>query len=314
MRRSAQAVGGAPAVPPARELASPLLANAVQTSFAGSGNPPQSPPARGRHCDPVGGYMRKEGAEQREGSKEDSIDWLRLPTAAVPASGLLAGTRPTLLVLLAREPIFSETHTNEFCGIGKSTQEPAGSWAPLRPGRWVYEKGEGAEQRRRGEKTVMAGFGSRRLRCPTPLPTLRFSLAREPIFSETHTNEFCGIGRSTQEPAGSWAPLRPGRWVYEGKERKPCGGDVEAPRHLSTAAFAGRCKFHFIIRRSRVVPYGLPGYRRFRRAPPQHRCCPGAQARGRRGIWEDSVQAQGNTPCAPRGGLCGCLADGQTST
>ena len=28
-------------------------------SFAGLGNPPQSPPARGRHCAPVGGYMRE---------------------------------------------------------------------------------------------------------------------------------------------------------------------------------------------------------------------------------------------------------------
>jgi hypothetical protein len=43
--------------------------------------------------------------------------------------------------LRAREPIFSKTHTNEFCGIGKSTQEPAGPCAPLHPGRWVYEKG-----------------------------------------------------------------------------------------------------------------------------------------------------------------------------
>ena len=226
----------APAAPRACELASPFLANAIQTGLAGSGNPPQSPPARGRHCGPVGGYMRKEGAEQREGSKEDSIDWLRLPTAAVPASGLLAATRPTLLVLLAREPIFSETHTNEFCGIGKSIPEPAGSWAPLRPGRWVYEKGEGRAAKKGQEDSHWAGFGSRRLRCPTPLPTLRFSLAREPIFSETHTNEFCGIGKSTQEPAGSWAPLRPGRWVYEGKERKPLWGGcrvASAPLHGS---------------------------------------------------------------------------------
>jgi hypothetical protein len=31
-----------------------------------------------------------------------------------------------------------------------------------------------------------------------------------------------------------------------------------------------------------------------------------------RGIWEDSCQARGSTPCAPRGGLCGCLAVRQT--
>ena len=44
--------------------------------------------------------------------------------------------------LHAREPIFCKTHQNEFCGIGKSTTQPAGPCAPLRPGRWVYEKGE----------------------------------------------------------------------------------------------------------------------------------------------------------------------------
>jgi hypothetical protein len=39
---------------------------------------------------------------------------------------------------------------------------------------------------------------------------------------------------------------------------------------------------------------------------------PWRSRRAPRGIWEDSVQAQGNTPCAPRGGLCGCLAVRQT--
>jgi hypothetical protein len=43
-------------------------------SFAGFGNPPQRPPARGRHCAPVGGYMRREGAERREGARRQS--WL----------------------------------------------------------------------------------------------------------------------------------------------------------------------------------------------------------------------------------------------
>ena len=49
----------APAAPRACELASPFLAKPIQMSFAGSGNPPQSPPARARHCAPVGGYMRE---------------------------------------------------------------------------------------------------------------------------------------------------------------------------------------------------------------------------------------------------------------
>jgi hypothetical protein len=42
------------------ELASPFLAEPIQMSSAGLGNPPQSPPARAGHCALVGGYMRKE--------------------------------------------------------------------------------------------------------------------------------------------------------------------------------------------------------------------------------------------------------------
>ena len=125
--------------------------------------------------------------------------------------------------------------------------------------------------------------------------------AREPIFSETHTNVLCGIGKSTPEPAGPCAPLRPGRWVYEkGEETCSCGEDVESlktPWHLSTAAFAGRCWSHFILRRLRVVPYGLPGYRRLRRAPPQPRGSPGSLP-GLRGIWEDSAGAREYPVCA----------------
>lgn len=129
--------------------------------------------------------------------------------------------------------------------------------------------------------------------------------AREPIFCKTHTNEFCGIHESTPEPAGPCAPLRTGRWVCEkGGKKSSCGADVgvslsEGTRHHSAAAFAGRCWSHFIHRRLRVVPYGLPGYRRLRRAPPQHRCChrrnpPG----GARGIWEDSAGAREYPMCA----------------
>jgi hypothetical protein len=45
---------------------------------------------------------------------------------------------------------FSEAHTNEFFGVGKSTPEPAGPCAPPRPGRWVYEKGAGKAARAEG--------------------------------------------------------------------------------------------------------------------------------------------------------------------
>ena len=119
---------------------------------------------------------------------------------------------------------------------------------------------------------------------------------------------FAAIGKPTQEPAGPCAPLRPGRWVYEkeGKRTLWAGRRVySAPVHGSLHR---QLWSHFILRRLRVVPYGLPGYRRLRRAPPQHRCSPSKSREGLRGIWEDSVQAQGNTPYAPRGGRCGCLA------
>lgn len=46
-----------------------------------------------------------------------------------------------------------------------------------------------------------------------------------------------------------------------------------------------------------------------RRAPFQHRGAPGLRGCGN---GKDSCQARGNTPCAPRGGLCGCLAVRQT--
>ena len=118
------------------------------------------------------------------------------------------------------------------------------------------------------------------------------SLAREPIFSEAHTNEFCGIEKSAPLPDGSCAPLRIGRWVYEREGPKPtlwggCRGTAPAPLH---GGLRRLLQSHFIRRRSRVVPYGSPGYRRLRRAPPQPRGCPGTSP-GPRGIWEDSVQA-----------------------
>ena len=65
---------------------------------------------------------------------------------------------------------------------------------------------------------------------------------RESIFSETHTNEFCGIDLLAQEPVGPCATLHTGRWVYEKRAgNASCGGDVRSSTgHLSTAAFAGR--------------------------------------------------------------------------
>ena len=63
----AQAAGGPPHALRVCELASPFLAKPIQMGFAASRNPPLSPPARARHCALVGGYMRREKAEQRPG-------------------------------------------------------------------------------------------------------------------------------------------------------------------------------------------------------------------------------------------------------
>jgi hypothetical protein len=159
--------------------------------------------------------------------------------------------------------------------------------------------------------TALAGMRGPPPHFVGPLHLCAWLRASEPIFSKTHTNEFCGIEKSTPEPAGPCAPLRPGRWVYEKGSRKPCGGDVE--RLSASAPLRGS------LRRPLTVP--------FRSSPPSRGALRSAgvptiaasttpapllpwriSARGQRGIWEDSVQAQGNTPYAPRGGLCGCLA------
>jgi hypothetical protein len=138
-----------------------------------------------------------------------------------------------------------------------------------------------------------------------------------PFLAKPIQMSFAGLGNPPQSP-----PARAGHCALVGgymrrKKQAPVGRMSRAlkrPWHLSTAAFAGRCWSHFIHRRLRVVPYGLPGYRRLRRAPPQHRCCPGAIRPGSSAASGKTLQAQGNTPCAPRGGLCGCLAVRQTSS
>jgi hypothetical protein len=164
---------------------------------------------------------------------------------------------------------------------------------------------ERAEQRLgRSKSHCESGWQAPRPQGAWPAPLVAWeALARatfggcepaSPFFAKRIQNEFCGIGKSTQEPAGPCAPLNGGRWVCEREGAgSPCGGDVEAqPWHLSAAAFTGRCWSQFIHRRSRAVPYGLPGYRRLRRAPPQHRGL-ARLFRARRGIWEDSFRRKG---------------------
>ena len=142
--------------------------------------------------------------------------------------------------------------------------------------------------------------------------------AREPIFCKTHTNEFCGIGKSTPEPAGPCAPLRPGRWVYEkGEKTSSCGEDVES---LKTAL----APLHGSLRRPLLVPFhtsppsrgalrsaGVPTIAASTTPAP---LLPWRHPPGVRAASGKTLQAQGNTPCAPRGGLCGRLAVRQTSS
>jgi hypothetical protein len=238
-----------------------------------------------------------------------------LPAAPSRASGRRCPSPPpTLGFLPAREPIFSQTHTNEFCGIEQSTPEPAGSWAPLRPGRWVYEGGEGRAARG-CKKTVMAGFGSR-LGCgATPRSQLWFfcQLA-SPFLAKPIQMSFAGLRNPPQSP-----PAR-------GRHCAPVGGYM---RERKTKPLWGGCRvasapLHGSLRRPLLVPFhtsplsrgalrsaGVPTISASTTPAP---LLPWPSGPGMARHLGRLRLAQGNTPCAPRGGLCGCLADGQTST
>jgi hypothetical protein len=122
------------------------------------------------------------------------------------------------------------------------------------------------------------------------------SLAREPIFSQTHTNEFCGIGKSTPQPAGPCDPLRPGRWVYERGGCKLLRGGRRAPsrpRRLSAAAFAGCFPVPFRTSppsRGALRSAGVPTIAANTTLAPQRSF---ARHLGR-------LTARGSTPSAPR--------------
>jgi hypothetical protein len=167
----------------------------------------------------------------RSGARaQPSYAWL----AGRPSTRARGGSPGAVRGRELASPFLTKPIQMSFAGIGRSTPEPAGTREPLRPGRWVYEKGAARAARaaawpRRwplppGERTGCIQVSSSASRRAVSWPR-----AREPIFSETHTNEFCGIGKSTPEPAGPCAPLRPGRWVYE-RARNSCGGDVEYVR------------------------------------------------------------------------------------
>ena len=78
----------------------------------------------------------------------------------------------------------------------------------------------------------MAVWPGRRRRAGRFLSARARELA-SPFFAKHIQNEFCGIEKSTPEPAGPCAPLRHGRRVCEeGKARAPVGG---MSRHLGTS-------------------------------------------------------------------------------
>lgn len=127
--------------------------------------------------------------------------------------------------------------------------------------------------------------------------------AREPIFSETHTDEFCGVGKSTPEPAGPCAPLRPGRWVCEKREPQLCGGDVGG-----AAVSAPLAPLRGSLRRPLLVPFhtsplsrgalrsaGVPTIAASTTPAPLQ---PEHLARGLHGIWEDSEGVREYPMCA----------------
>ncbi len=121
--------------------------------------------------------------------------------------------------------------------------------------------------------------------------------AREPIFCETRTIEFCGIRKSAPQPAGPCEPLHPGRWVCEREGvASSCGGDVEA---RALAPLRGS------LRRPLLVPFHTspPSRGALRSAgvptiaastTPAPSLAAGASAPGRcEGIWEDPAWRKG---------------------
>ena len=189
-------------------------------------------------------------------------------------------------------------------------REPAGACPALRVGRWVCEGGkekEGdeekerrpAEGRLRSDLVVCAFSGP----APGALGFLGgFCVAVSRFLAKRIQNGFCGMRPLAREPAGACPALRVGRRVYEKALR---GGRPAQAGRPHAAAFAGFATFQFRIRRSRVVPYGLPGYRRLRREPPLHPQPPRASSQRGSGASAKNPEALGSTPTAPRVGLCG---------
>ena len=109
---------------------------------------------------------------------------------------------------------------------------------------------------------------------------------------------FFGIRPLDQEPALSCEPPHLGRWVYE---KALWGGRLVHTRRPSTAAFAGCPGPISYIAAFAWCPTVCRGTDDCGEHHPSTE--PAAQLRARH--LGRLFQAQGNTPCAPGGGLCG---------
>jgi hypothetical protein len=156
----------------------------------------------------------------------------------------------------AREPIFSETRTNEFCGIGKSTPEPAGPCGPLRPGRWVYEKGAGRAAAGAGNgidgTCWLPRLRRRSARLPAPRRVRGARLCgcelASPFLAKPIQMSFAGSGNPPQSP-----PARAPHCALVGgymrrNKTSSCGEDVESAK-------TALAPLHGSLRRPLLVPF-----------------------------------------------------------
>ena len=212
--------------------------------------------------------------------------------------------------LRAREPIFSETHTEEFCGIQKSTPEPAGPCRPLRPGRWVYEKGAGRAAAGAGNGIDGTCWLPRLRRRPARLPAPRrvrgarlcgCELA-SPFLAKPIQMSFAGLGNPPQSPparAPHCAPV--GGYMRREKEHAPVGRMSRALKRLGTSprqpsqAAVGPISYFAAFAWCPTVCRGTDD------CGEHHPSTAAALAHPpgvRRGIWEDSAGAREYPMCA----------------
>lgn len=219
------------------------------------------------------------------------------------------------MVCAAGEPIFCKPHTNP--APRDAASGPRRRRLARAAARWSVgiREASSAGSEAEGPRGALGTSGwVGRLGYSVASPTgwdLRFVWERAHFLQIPYKTGFAGLGSwPTNPPARAQHCALAGGYV---RKEASCGGDARVslgtpPRQPSRAA-----QSRFLPCRLRVVPYGLPGYRRLRRAPPQQRGRTPPLRGGGGAASGKTPEAQGTTPCAPRGGLCGCLAARQTS-